>query len=130
MIENLLCFGRLDWKALIALLTRVEQMCPLPSGITSFAQGNGFPDQMPPLPEDRMMRGLVWTQWYFARNVFIHADEDVGCLPMSPATDNEERSRAVRLLYLGITVASTSRFMDYDFETKQFSAPTIMKPRY
>lgn len=80
-------------------------------------RGAGPSDWMPglsrvKLPEDRVMRGLVWTQWHFARDVCIHADDDIKSLPaVSLATNNEERSLAARLLYLGIAVASTSRFM-------------------
>jgi hypothetical protein len=68
------------------------------------------------------VRGLVWTQWYFASDWFHHIEDDDGsrCLE----DDSKRQHRAARVLYLGMTLARESSYLCYDSETGQFFATT------
>lgn len=130
MLEKLLGLDKLDWEKLIVLLNRVAEMHPLPSVPGPPTRVNCVPNGEIWLPEDHMMRGLVWTQWYFIFNDSSRATGDSDVLLIeSLATADEERFRAARLLYLGGTIASAYGFMKYDSGSSRFSASTTPPPQ-
>jgi len=71
------------------------------------------------LPEDFVMRGLIWAQHYFPAEFFggqiVDEDERNLELPSHAAP------RAERCLWLGVQLASLNRYMHYDSHSKQFS---------
>jgi hypothetical protein len=69
-----------------------------------------------------MIRGLVWTQWYFGPNWFEdHSEDDDGSRGIETEDNGKLPRRAARVLYLGMTLARRSGSLVYDRETKCFS---------
>jgi hypothetical protein len=121
-LEDLLSPDRLDWSALARFLNHTAKLFSISVRTESSANCKTFPTDGVPLLEDYMIRGLVWTQWYFASDWFDNIEDDDGsrCLE----DDSKRQHRAARVLYLGMTLARESSYLCYDAETGQFFATT------
>lgn len=71
-----------------------------------------------PLPEDFVMRGQLYSQWYFPENWFASAmiDDDERALDLPSMT----WARADRLFWLGHCIASAKKWIYFDEETRFF----------
>ncbi|KAL1588881.1 hypothetical protein WHR41_02466 [Cladosporium halotolerans] len=109
-----------DWTALSHFLNIVANFYPIASRTESFADGETFPKDGNPLHEDYLIRGLVWSQWYFAPDWFDNIKDDDGsrCLE----DDSTKQSRAARVLYLGMVLAQKTACLSYNRCTRRFSA--------
>ena len=94
-----------------------------PEMMTPKVRGEKFPRPSDsigrPLPEDLVMRGQLWSEFYFPETWFSDA-----------AIDDEERvlelpsmaaPRLERILWLGCRIAAVNQWLVYDHATKQFS---------
>lgn len=72
------------------------------------------------LPEDFIIRGLIWAKHYFPSGYFEGevVDEDERTLELP----SHSAPRTERCLWLGIQLASLGRWITYDSQTKQFDA--------
>ncbi|KAF2791200.1 hypothetical protein K505DRAFT_249485 [Melanomma pulvis-pyrius CBS 109.77] len=71
-----------------------------------------------PLPEDYLMRGQIWSQWYFPENWFMREhDEEDRYLELASTI----KSRTERILHLGYHLSTFERWISYDLETHTFS---------
>jgi hypothetical protein len=114
---------KLDWSALSAFLNLTASLYPITEDIEKHADDGTFPGDGAPLLEDYMIRGLVWTQWYFGPNWFENHSEDHDGSRWLESDDNcKMEHRAARVLFLGMTLARQSDFLVYDRENKCFSA--------
>jgi hypothetical protein len=115
--------NKLDWSALSAFLNLTASLYPITSEIEDFADSGKFPTLGFPLLEDYMIRGLVWTQWYFGPEWFEkHSEDDDGSRGLESDDNCKMEHRAVRVLFLGMTLARQSDFLVYDRKNKCFSA--------
>lgn len=82
-----------------------------------------FPKDGNPLREDYLIRGLVWSQWYFGPDWFDNIPDDDGsrCLE----DDSTRRNRAARVLYLGVVLAQNTPCLSYNPPTRRFSASSL-----
>ncbi|KAL6150438.1 hypothetical protein ACJQWK_00285 [Exserohilum turcicum] len=71
-----------------------------------------------PLPEDYLVRGLVWVEDYFPKKWFDRElDEEERYLELASTVKN----RINRVLRLGYTLAKYNRWISYDMDTHTFS---------
>lgn len=119
-LSNLFDFSKLDWVALSRFLNLIAIYHPITAQLESFADSDTFPSDGVPLNEDFLIRGLVWSQWYFAPNWFDNIEDDDGSRRLED--DSKKQHRTGRVLYLGIQMARKSDYMSYDHGTKRFSA--------
>jgi hypothetical protein len=113
----------LDWHALSAFLNLTALTYPITAHIEDFADTNTFPTDGHPLLEDYMIRGLVWTQWYFRPKWFEErSEDDDGSRGVETEGNCKEKHRAARVLFLGMKLARQSGFLTYDREVGCFSA--------
>ncbi|KEF50852.1 uncharacterized protein A1O9_13095 [Exophiala aquamarina CBS 119918] len=107
------------WAKLVQALNSLSR-----SGVSdNRIEAKEFPQQQsgtgPQLPEDFLIRGLVWSPYYFPGD-FFHGqvvDEDERTLEMP----SHAAPRAERCLWLGHKLASLNRYMTYDDKTKRFA---------
>jgi hypothetical protein len=136
-IPNTLIYveGCVPWEDIVIFLNTLGR-----SGVVSARfEGTDFPQQVSgtgrQLPEDFIMRGLLWAQHYFPTEFFSGqiVDEDERNLELP----SHAAPRAERCLWLGVKLASVSyhkfrvdgqpnvqqlnRWMHYDNQSKQFS---------
>ncbi|KAF2729944.1 hypothetical protein EJ04DRAFT_446190 [Polyplosphaeria fusca] len=71
-----------------------------------------------PLPEDYMMRGQIWSQWYFPENWFAREHDEEERYLEPPSTI---KSRTERILHLGYHIAGLGRWISYDQTSHVFS---------
>jgi hypothetical protein len=118
-LNDILSPDRLDWSALAGFLNHVAKSFPISSRTESFASGETFPTDGVPLLEDYMIRGLVWAQYYFAKDWFKNIEDDDGsrCLE----DDSKRQHRAARVQYLGMILAADSNHLRYDRVARHFS---------
>ncbi|PSN74078.1 hypothetical protein BS50DRAFT_627446 [Corynespora cassiicola Philippines] len=105
------------WSELVIFLNtllkfeRPDQLMP----------GNVFPtDQVDnlPLPEDYLIRGQMWSQWYFPVDWFAREhDEEDRYLELASTI----KSRTERILHLGYELSTLDRWISYDLTTHTFS---------
>jgi hypothetical protein len=115
--------NKLDWSALSAFLNLTASLYPITKEIQDSADTGTFPAHGYPLLEDYMIRGLVWTQWYFGKDWFEkHSEDDDGSRGLESDDNCKMEHRAARVLFLGMTLARQSGFIIYDRENKCFSA--------
>jgi len=115
--------NKLDWSALSAFLNLTASLYPITEDIEKHADDGTFPGDGAPLLEDYMIRGLVWTQWYFGPNWFEnHSEDNDGSRGLESDDNCKMEHRAARVLFLGMTLARQSDFLVYDREIKCFSA--------
>jgi len=116
----------MDWSALSGFLNRLASFFPITSRIEMFARSGTFPAEGKPLHEDYLVRGLVWSQWYFPTSPspdwFDGTEDDDGSRALEDA--DRQRRRAERVLYLGLTLALKSKSLRYDATRKTFYAAT------
>ncbi|WPH03027.1 Hypothetical protein R9X50_00590100 [Acrodontium crateriforme] len=95
---------------------------PTPPESTVPSQRNKRPSQRSdwPLAEDYLIRGLVWTQWYFASTWFEGTASLDG---RTIDTDDMQKRRVNRVLWLGFYLASHTEFLQYDRQGVYFSTP-------
>ncbi|KAF2676676.1 hypothetical protein K458DRAFT_396712 [Lentithecium fluviatile CBS 122367] len=71
-----------------------------------------------PLPEDYLIRGQIWSQWYFPDNWFAREhDEEDRYLELASTI----KSRTERVLHLGHHLATFDRWISYDSNSHTFS---------
>ncbi|KAF2023577.1 hypothetical protein EK21DRAFT_94789 [Setomelanomma holmii] len=74
-----------------------------------------------PLPEDHLVRGLIWAHDYFPKKWFEREhDEEERYLELASTV----RSRMQRVLRLGHKLSSYNRWISYDSESRTFSVVT------
>ncbi|KAI9736715.1 MAG: hypothetical protein M1834_000919 [Cirrosporium novae-zelandiae] len=83
-----------------AVFTRVQKLDSL------------FPQSEGPLPEDYIIRGQIWAQWYFPDNWF---DKN------GKRQTEETESRLERIMYLAFRIASFKKWLIYDNTSQRFS---------
>jgi len=111
----------LDWSDLTAFLNLTASAYPITADMEAFADSNTFPTHGHPLLEDYMIRGLVWTQWYFSPRWFEDCSEDDdGSRALETEANRKEEHRAGRVLPLGMRLARHSRFLSYDRKVRRF----------
>lgn len=115
-----------DWSALSSFLNRLASFFPITSRIEMFARSGTFPAEGKPLHEDYLIRGLVWSQWYFPTSPspdwFDGIEDDDGSRALEDA--DRQRRRAERVLYLGLTLALKSKALRYNAARKTFHTAT------
>ncbi|KAF2743025.1 hypothetical protein M011DRAFT_411394 [Sporormia fimetaria CBS 119925] len=91
---------------------RAEQLLPGP--LFPSVQSDDLP-----LPEDYLIRGQLWSQWYFPDDWFSreHDEEDRYLEPASTI-----KSRADRVLRLGYHITKLTHWMSYDVQSHTFIA--------
>jgi hypothetical protein len=108
----------IPWAKLVLSLNTLSR-----SGVVDArVESSGFPQQQSgtgrQLPEDFLIRGLVWAPFYFPPDFFegevVDEDERTLELPSHAAP------RAERCIWLGARLASLNRYITYDLTTKQF----------
>jgi len=124
-LDDLLSPDRLDWSALASLLNHIGKFFPVSSRSESFASAEIFPTDGIPLLEDYMIRGLVWTQWYFSPDWFKNIEDDDGSRFLED--ESKRKHRAARLQYLGMVLATESNHLRYDRVKRQFSTVVSLK---
>ncbi|KAF2277970.1 uncharacterized protein EI97DRAFT_449372 [Westerdykella ornata] len=74
-----------------------------------------------PLPDDYLIRGQLWCQWYFPDDWFSrkHDEEDRYLEPPSTV-----KARAERVLRLGYHIATLHRWISYDLRSHTFTVFT------
>jgi hypothetical protein len=121
ILDDLLTSVSLDWPALAQFLNHVAQSFPdlISSHTESLEYKETFPSNGVPLPEDYMIHGQVWAQWYFAPDWFNKSEDDdsLHCLE----DESKSEDRAARVLYLGMILARDASRLYYDSRTRQFS---------
>ena len=117
--NDILSPGRLDWSALASFLNHIAKFFPISSRTESFASREIFPTDGIPLPEDYMIRGLVWTQWYFSLSWFESIEDDDGSRILED--ESKRQHRAARVQYLCMLLAAESNHLRYDAATRLFS---------
>ncbi|KAF2715133.1 hypothetical protein K504DRAFT_367840 [Pleomassaria siparia CBS 279.74] len=71
-----------------------------------------------PLPEDYLIRGQTWSQWYFPENWFMREhDEEDRYLELASTIN----SRTERILHLGYHLSTFDRWIAFDQEAHTFS---------
>ncbi|KAF2191506.1 hypothetical protein K469DRAFT_732855 [Zopfia rhizophila CBS 207.26] len=71
-----------------------------------------------PLPEDYLIRGQLWSQWYFPENWFAgEHDEEERSLELASTI----KSRTERILRLGYNISALERWISYDQNSHTFS---------
>jgi hypothetical protein len=105
------------WPEIVAFLNtllkseRPEQLMPGPVFPTDQTDAQ-------PLPEDYLIRGQIWSQWYFPEDWFAREhDEEERYLELASTI----KSRTERILHLGYHVATYNRWISYDLQSHTFS---------
>ncbi|PIA94986.1 hypothetical protein CB0940_08935 [Cercospora beticola] len=78
-----------------------------------------------PLSEDYVIRGHVWSQFYFSPGWFDGQGEDDG---RSIETASMMTARAMRVLWLGLFLAFHTELLSYDVQSQVFSATAATTP--
>ncbi|EXJ62667.1 hypothetical protein A1O7_03105 [Cladophialophora yegresii CBS 114405] len=108
----------IPWAKLVLSLNTLSR-----SGVVDArVESSEFPQQQSgtgrQLPEDFLIRGLVWAPFYFPPDFFegqvVDEDERTLELPSHAAP------RAERCIWLGARLASLNRYITYNLTTKQF----------
>ncbi|KAF2634306.1 hypothetical protein P280DRAFT_371236, partial [Massarina eburnea CBS 473.64] len=72
-----------------------------------------------PLPEDYLMRGQIWSQWFFPETWFEREhDEEDRYLELASTV----KARTERVLHLGYHLSTFNRWISYHEDTNTFSA--------
>jgi len=121
MLDTLFSSNELDWSALSAFLNLIASAYPITAHMEAFADTNTFPTDGHPLLEDYMIRGLVWTRWYFRPRWFEdRSEDDDGSRALETEANRKEENRAGRVLSLGMNLARHSRFLIYNRKVRRF----------
>ncbi|KAF2864714.1 hypothetical protein BDV95DRAFT_508584 [Massariosphaeria phaeospora] len=105
------------WSEIVTFLNtllkseRPEQLMPGP--VFPIDQSDNLP-----LPEDYLVRGQLWSQWYFPKSWFAREhDEEDRYLELASTI----RSRTERILHLGYQISTFERWISYDLQSHTFS---------
>ncbi|KAF2107222.1 hypothetical protein BDV96DRAFT_654068 [Lophiotrema nucula] len=105
------------WPEIVAFLNtllkseRPEQLMPGPVFPTDQTDAQ-------PLPEDYLIRGQIWSQWYFPEDWFAREhDEEERYLELASTI----KSRTERILHLGYHISTYNRWISYDLQSHTFS---------
>ncbi|ERF70125.1 hypothetical protein EPUS_00312 [Endocarpon pusillum Z07020] len=117
--------GQVPWKSIVTFLNTIGRS----GALSSRYEGSAFPQPLSgtgrQLPEDFIMRGLVWAKHYYPPRFFegevVDEDERTLELPSHAAP------RAERCLWLGIQLASLGRWIRYDSQTQQFAVTEFVR---
>ena len=116
-----------SWTGLSDYLNALALHHPIEASLLDCAREKGFSipprkDDAKPLPEDYLLRGLIWTRGYFPSNHFVgHAADEDG----RPLMEVEEmqNARAERVLWLGLYFACRTDHLGLDERKKRFFVP-------
>lgn len=119
-------FGRLSFASLASFLTTLAQQDTITAHMLERARqgvflGSELQGNAKPLSEDYLMRGHIWTQFYFSPGWFNCQSEDDG---RAIETANMMKARAARVLWLGLFLAFHTGHLSFDVKTQIFSAAT------
>lgn len=116
--------GDIAWGSLCLLLNTLLVYYPLNERVVSCAEQGVFlsadKPNYRPLPEDYLIRGLVWLQFFFSPNWFDGKLAEDG---RSIEDDSTRTMRAERVLWLGLWLARNCDYISFDPLTRRFSAP-------
>lgn len=104
-----------------------------PNSSNAARDRTGRPDQRIdwPLAEDHLMRGLLWTQWYFPPEWFygITGEDDDAIVE---DTEDMQKQRVTRILWLGFSFTFRTSFLEYDPEVRRFDVkvPGLQTPLF
>ncbi|KAK4502247.1 hypothetical protein PRZ48_005672 [Zasmidium cellare] len=129
-VDGFINTGRLAWDLLADFLNTLAQSQPISAWILECARQRAFPaperkEDVKPLSEDFLIRGLIWAQFYFAPGWFDSQTEDDG---RSIESENTHKARVERVLWLGLYLAFHTEPLHYDVQRKVFSAPNYVPP--
>lgn len=129
-IDVLVDSGRLAWDTLADFLNTLVRSQPISAWILECARQRAFPaperkEDVKPLSEDFLIRGLIWAQFYFAPGWFDGQTEDDG---RAIESENTHKARVERVLWLGLYLAFHTEPLHYDVQRKVFSAPNYVPP--
>ncbi|KAK3676092.1 hypothetical protein LTR78_003842 [Recurvomyces mirabilis] len=108
------------WPLVATYLNRLARLYPITINIIQCAQQGVWPEKAgvaKPLPEDWMIRGLVWTFWEFCPGWFI-LDEDEEWPRSMDAAGAE--ARAMRPLYYGLRIVFQTSYLAYEAKGRGF----------
>ena len=117
-------FGRLSFPALASFLTTLAQQDTITAHMLERARqgvflGAELQENAKPLSEDYIIRGHIWSQFYFAPGWFDCQSEDDG---RAIETANMMKARGARVLWLGLFLAFHTDHLSFDVKTQVFSA--------
>ncbi|KAK5127911.1 hypothetical protein LTR85_005028 [Meristemomyces frigidus] len=72
-----------------------------------------------PLPEDYSIRGLVWAYFLFSPGWFDVEEDEFG---RTIETASTHKARAERAVYHGLRLAFETEYMEFDLQSRTFSA--------
>ena len=130
-LSPLLSPARFPWRGLCAALNVLCQEFPVDSQIVEYARQGIFPNSgsvySKPLLEDYLLRGLIWTQWYYPENFFGDqvTSEEAHMENSDPAV---EQCRAHRITWLALYHVFHGEYIKFDSKTARFWAPQVQEP--
>ncbi|KAL5371330.1 hypothetical protein DPSP01_014338 [Paraphaeosphaeria sporulosa] len=74
-----------------------------------------------PLPEDYLIRGQIWSQWYFPEEWFKREHDEDRSLELASTV----KLRTERVLQLGYALATVGRWISFDEQTRTFSVINV-----
>jgi hypothetical protein len=120
--------GSLNWQGLARLLNSLALEYPVTGQVLECARDGAFivskceAATVRPLPEDDLIRGLVWGQFYFPHGWFDGQTEDDGRAIEDAYT---HRSRAERVLWLGMYLAMRTEHLHFDARKGLFEVDAL-----
>ena len=125
-IRMLLSPDRFSWAGLCGFLNTLAQQEPTSARTVEYARQGIFviPERSDdtPLAEDFLIRGLIWTQFYFPSGWFDKQDEDSRA-GRGIETDSSRKNRVERVQWLALYLAFHTEYIKYDMNTRSFWAP-------
>ncbi|CAK4032425.1 hypothetical protein DOTSEDRAFT_71170 [Lecanosticta acicola] len=120
----------LPWSALAKYLNNLAEQYPISARVLECARQGVFltpesKEHARPLPEDYLIRGLIWGQFLFRPCWFDGQGEDDG---RAIETSYTTQARAERVLWLGLCLAFHAGHLQYDVQRRVFSASKIPTP--
>ena len=124
---SLMNSNKFSWGGLSDYLNTLMKQVPVNSRIMEFARQGMFPapegrEETMPLPEDFLIRGLIWTQFYFPSGWFSGAqtdDEDARAIE----TEVVHKARVERVEWLGLYLAFRTKYLQFNVHTQSFWTP-------
>ena len=118
---------KFSWGGLSDYLNTLMKQVPVNSRIMEFARQGMFPEpegreETMPLPEDFLIRGLIWTQFYFPSGWFSGVqtdDEDARAIE----TEVVHKARVERVEWLGLYLAFRTKYLQFNVHTQSFWTP-------
>ena len=102
------------WPSVATYLNHLSRLYPITTKLVNSAQQGVWPEEAgvsKPLPEDWMIRGLIWADWEFCPGWFAVNEDEEWSRSMDAAGFE---ARATRPLYYGLRIAQVS-FVAVDF---------------